>query len=206
MLRVTLKNLFARKLRLVLTSLAVVLGVAFMSGTFVLTDTIGNVFDALFADVNRGVDVAVRSKPAFDTTAGGPGTQQVREPIPESLLGVVEQVPGVRTAQGAVQGYALVAQLKADGTPGDPVARQAPSIGVSWGKDRQLSQAFGGNGRPDVGHRPLAPNQVALDESTATEVGITRSIAPGNTWCGCGLTTKHPSLPQSMAACWRMWG
>jgi putative ABC transport system permease protein len=173
MLRVTLKNLFARKFRLVLTSLAVVLGVAFMSGTFVLTDTIGNVFDDLFADVNRGVDVAVRSKPAFDETAGGPGSQEVRQPIPESLLGVVEQVPGVRAAQGNVQGYALVAELKADGTPGDPVAHQAPSIGVSWGKDRQLSQAFGGDGRPEAGHRPVAPNEVAIDESTAAEVGIT---------------------------------
>lgn len=172
MLRVTLKNLFARKLRLVLTSLAVVLGVAFMSGTFVLTDTIGNVFDGLFADVNRGVDVAVRSKPAFDETAGGPGAQEIRQPIPESLLGVIEQVPGVRAAQGAVQGYALVAEVKPDGTPGDAVARQAPSIGVSWGKDRQLSQAFGGDGRPEAGHRPLAANEVALDESTAAEVGI----------------------------------
>ena len=61
MLRVTLKNLLARKFRLVLTSLAVVLGVAFMAGTFVLTDTLGNVFDELFADVNRGVDVGVRA-------------------------------------------------------------------------------------------------------------------------------------------------
>ncbi|MSO78969.1 MAG: hypothetical protein EXQ79_05125 [Acidimicrobiia bacterium] len=62
MLRVTIKNLFARKFRLVLTSIAVVLGVAFMAGTFVLTDTLGNVFDGLFADVNRGVDVAVRGR------------------------------------------------------------------------------------------------------------------------------------------------
>ena len=63
MLRVTIKSLLGRKFRLVLTSIAVVLGVAFMAGTFVLTDTLGNVFDGLFADVNRGIDVAVRGKP-----------------------------------------------------------------------------------------------------------------------------------------------
>ena len=61
---VTLKNLFAKKLRLVLTSLAVVLGVAFMSGTFVLTDTLGSVFDNLFATTrvdNRSMQSLLKS-------------------------------------------------------------------------------------------------------------------------------------------------
>ena len=54
MWRVTIKGLLAKKFRLVLTSLAVVLGVAFMAGTFVLTDTLGNVFDELFAEHDAG--------------------------------------------------------------------------------------------------------------------------------------------------------
>ncbi len=191
MLRVTLKNLFAKKFRLVLTSLAVVLGVAFMSGTFVLTDTIGQVFDELFADVNRGVDVAVRARPAFDEKAGGPGSQEVREPVsspggptctsqsppdPGSLLETVCGVDGVREAQGSVQGFALVAKLKKNGQPGEPVQPSGPpTLGVTWGADRELSQAFGGDGRAEVGHRPRGPDQVALDEVTAEDAGITKA-------------------------------
>jgi putative ABC transport system permease protein len=56
MFRTTLKTLAARKLRLFTTSFAVLLGVAFMAGTLVLTDTIGKTFDKLFADVNSGTD------------------------------------------------------------------------------------------------------------------------------------------------------
>jgi putative ABC transport system permease protein len=191
LLRVTLKNLSAKKFRLVLTSLAVVLGVAFMSGTFVLTDTIGQVFDELFADVNRGVDVAVRARPAFDEKAGGPGTAEVREPLdspggawcedqapppdPGSLLEAVCGVEKARAAQGAIQGFALVAKLKPNGEIGEPVQRSGPpTIGVSWGPDRQLSQAFGGDGRAEVGHRPRGPDQVAIDETTAEDAGISK--------------------------------
>ncbi len=67
MWRVTIKGLMAKKLRLVLTSIAVVLGVAFMSGTFVLTDTLGSVFDKLFTEATKGVDADVRSKRELDS-------------------------------------------------------------------------------------------------------------------------------------------
>lgn len=172
MRRVTLKNLFARKFRLVLTSLSVVLGVAFMAGTFVLTDTLGNVFDQLFVDVNRGVDVAVRSPAAFEDQ--GPGDLATREPIPESLLGPIREVSGVRgEPEGGVQGYALVVALDARGEPDEAIQSQAPSIGVTWGPDRRLNGAFGGDGLPEAGSRPNGPGEVALDEVTAREAGIT---------------------------------
>ena len=168
---VTLKNLFARKFRLVLTSLSVVLGVAFMAGTFVLTDTLGNVFDQLFVDVNRGVDVAVRSPAAFEEQ--GPTGETTRAPVPERLLDAVREVPGVRAATGGVQGYALVVALDRNGQPDEAIQSQAPSIGVTWGPDRELASAFGGDGRPEVGRRPQGANQVALDEVTAADAGVT---------------------------------
>ncbi len=170
MRRVTLKNLFARKFRLVLTSLSVVLGVAFMAGTFVLTDTLGNVFDQLFVDVNRGVDVAVRSPAAFEEH--GPTGETTREPVPETLLPTVRDVPGIGAAEGGVQGYALVVALDDQGEPGEAIQSQAPSIGVTWGPDRELNQAFGGDGRPEAGTRPKGSGQVALDEVTAGEAGV----------------------------------
>jgi putative ABC transport system permease protein len=174
MLRVTLKNLLARKFRLVLTSIAVMLGVAFMAGTFVLTDTLGNVFDGLFADVNRGIDVAIRGEEPFDETAGGPGTQVVREPLDEDVVELVEQVEGVDIVEGSVAGLVEVVPLER-GKPADEAIRHggSPTIGVTWGPNDELNRAVGGDGRPEVGRRPRAPDEVALDQVTAEEAGIT---------------------------------
>ena len=71
MFQTTLKNLAARKLRLLTTSFAVLLGVAFMAGTLVLTDTIGKTFDGLFAEANDGTDAYVRGELAFDSELMG---------------------------------------------------------------------------------------------------------------------------------------
>ena len=79
MRRVTIKGLLAHKLRFALTALAVMLGVAFMSGTMVLTDTISRTFDNLFADVNRGTDAYVRSAQSLSSGFG----ERKRGPDPE---------------------------------------------------------------------------------------------------------------------------
>ena len=67
MFRITLGGLLAHKVRYALTALAVLLGVAFMAGTLVLTDTIGRTFDGLFADIYRGTSAVVRAPEAFTT-------------------------------------------------------------------------------------------------------------------------------------------
>src|SRR5512145_2245934 len=105
MLRVTVKSLLARKLRLLLTALAVVLGVAFVSGTLVLGDTLNSTFDKLFATAYSGADVGVRGKSAFDVnvTEGGDPTQS-RPPVPADLLDDVRAVDGVRDARGDSSG------------------------------------------------------------------------------------------------------
>ena len=97
MLKAILKGLLARKLRLLLTALSITLGVAFVAGTFVLTDTMSYTFDRLFDDVTQGVDVTIRS----DTPIAGLG-----EPVPESMVEEIERVDGVETAEGSVTGLA----------------------------------------------------------------------------------------------------
>ena len=124
--RVTLKNLFAKKFRLVLTSLAVVLGVAFMSGTFVLTDTLGSVFDNLFATTTQGVDAVVRGKEPFKSQ-GRTNADSTRPPVPDSLVPVVRRTPGVADAQGNLLRYALVEDRN-----GQAIQNQAPAFGVAW--------------------------------------------------------------------------
>src|SRR5580693_3264023 len=96
MWKVVVQGLLAHKLRLALTALAIVLGVTFISGTFVLTDTLHNTFTTLFGHVYENVDFEVR---ATATLSGGNGnTQAVRKVIPESIAATVRRIPGVEYA------------------------------------------------------------------------------------------------------------
>src|SRR2546425_10217905 len=130
MWRATIKGLLVHKLPLGLTSLAIVLGVAFVSGTFILTDTMGRAFDDLFATANKGVAVEVTGKPKFEASQFG-ATAGAAERVPASLLKTIQQVPGVRAAEGGIAGYAQLIDKhgKAIGTGGEP------TFGVSWTTD-----------------------------------------------------------------------
>src|SRR4051812_43965017 len=100
----TIRSLLAHKLRLALTAFSVVLGVAFVAGTLVLTDTMNSTFDSLFGEANKNTAVAVRAKAAFSTEDGS----DQRGNIPAGLLDDVKRVEGVKEAVGVVEGYAQV--------------------------------------------------------------------------------------------------
>ncbi len=94
MFRVTVKNLLAHKLRLVLSGLAVVLGVAFVAGTLVFADTLGKTFRDLFDQVNSDVTIQpVDEVGSGEPVAGG-------RTVPENLVGKVAEIPGVHAAEG----------------------------------------------------------------------------------------------------------
>ena len=80
MTRVALAGLLGRKLRAALTAIAIVLGVAMISGTFILTDSIDNAFNSIFTDVRQGSNVVVSGKPAFDLgdQSGAPRRRSTR--------------------------------------------------------------------------------------------------------------------------------
>ena len=150
MWKVTVKGLLAHKLRLALTGLAIVLGVTFISGTLVLTDTLHNTFNTLFGHIYQNVDFEVRAKAAFNSNTAGGGAQ--RKPIPESLLAPVQHVPGVAYAAGNVSGYAqfVAPDGKAVSTGG------APTIGLSFDPNPQLSSL-----QLDHGSAPTTPQRGA---------------------------------------------
>jgi putative ABC transport system permease protein len=155
MLRATVKSLLARKLRLVLTALAVVFGVAFTAGTFVLTDTALKSFDDLFGNAYAGTDVVVQGTSAFSSSAGGGGLTQ--EPVPESLLPDVQAVDGVGEAQGVVTSQAAII----DPASGDQ---------ISSGGAPQLANSYDSTVTPVAsGTAPSGPDQVAIDVETATD-------------------------------------
>jgi putative ABC transport system permease protein len=103
MLKVTLKGLLGRKLRLVLTSLAIVIGVAMVSGTYVLTDTINAGIHSLFGVAYEKSDAVVSGKAAFGTTA------TLQQPaFPASTLERIDKLPGVEAAGGDVRARAEI--------------------------------------------------------------------------------------------------
>src|ERR1700750_2608898 len=101
MLRLSTKNILAHKRRLIGTALSVIIGIAFLAGTFVFTDTIKRTFDNLFANVFKNTDVYVRSHQKIDQDFG----QTARPRIPESIIQQVAGVPGITEASGSVQGF-----------------------------------------------------------------------------------------------------
>jgi len=158
--RATLKSLLAKKLRLVLTALSIVLGVGFMAGTYVLTDTMAKAFDEVFETASADTDILVRSESAFSATAQGPGGgggSEGRQPVQEAVLEDVLAVEGVAMAHGDVQGYAQFV---------DPETNEAiggfgpPTIGLSWDPDSSVLTIRDGRA-------PEAYGEVAVDAATA---------------------------------------
>ena len=115
MWRTALRNVAGHKLRLAATALAVTLGVAFMAGTLVLTDTISKTFDGLFADAYGGTDAVVRATAAFESPDGF----DERGRVDVGLVDLVAGVDGVAAAAGNVFGYAQVVDRSGEAM-GDP--------------------------------------------------------------------------------------
>ncbi|MCW2605698.1 MAG: hypothetical protein JWO60_391 [Frankiales bacterium] len=157
MLRATLRSLLSRKLRLLLSALAVVLGVSFVSGAFVLTDTLGKVFDDLFTRVNDKTAVQVQGEELF---AGDGGTS--RTPVPASLLSALARVDGVAAVTGDVSGYAQVVKKS-----GKAYTTQGPALGQNWDPEPATSPYT-----LRTGAGPVRPQDVALDAGTAGKTGF----------------------------------
>jgi putative ABC transport system permease protein len=100
MLKVALKGILGRKLRAVLTALAIVLGVAMISGTFILTDTIKGAFNTIFTVSYKNADAVISGKTAF--TNNGNGSPIQAPSLPASLLVKVKALSDVQAAQGSV--------------------------------------------------------------------------------------------------------
>jgi ABC-type antimicrobial peptide transport system permease subunit len=127
--RVALAGLLGRKLRTVLTAIAIVLGVAMVTGTYILTDSIKGAYNGIFTEIYRGTDATVTGKAAFDLSSGSATTAP---PFDESLLGKVRDLPDVQDAVGGVGGIANLV-----GHDGKVITfGGAPHLGFSVDPDR----------------------------------------------------------------------
>ncbi|HXZ99970.1 MAG TPA: FtsX-like permease family protein [Candidatus Binatia bacterium] len=153
MLKVSLRSLLSHKLRLALTATAIVLGVTFVAGTLILTDTIRNTFQGVLSNVDRGVAVEVRGRPLVGETSS-------YLPVPTSLLATIRAVSGVQDAVGLVstRGIALIENGKViTGRVG------VATLGGNWIADQQLSPYRLASGSP-----PQAADDMVIDQATAT--------------------------------------
>lgn len=158
MIRAALRSLLARKLRLVMSTFAIVLGVAFVVGTLIFSDTLNRSFTALFASTVG--DVVVR--PVGGTTeAGGPSSAT----LPAALVDELAALPGAARADGnvtAIGVYVVDSDGKAVGGYGPP----------ALGLNDNDAPAAGGEGLALVaGESPVGPDELALDQVTAESAG-----------------------------------
>lgn len=155
MLRATLKSLLARKLRLVLSGLAVLLGVMFVSGSFVLTDALGRSFDNMFSSAMAETDVLVAADPAID----------VSELEGESVPGLLRTAD--RDTVTAVPGVAgVVGEVQADGAR---VIGADGKVVTSFGPPRFGANWTGETGGLELreGRGPSADDEIAINVTLA---------------------------------------
>jgi putative ABC transport system permease protein len=157
---VALRALWGRKLRTFLTAFAIVLGVATVSGTYVLTDSISHAFDSIFSTIYRGTDAVITGKSAFDLSSDS----GVQDPsFNESLLPKVLALPGVDDAVGGVGGEAQLI-----GSNGKVIQfGGAPNIGFSIDPEKPRFNSI----VKKEGEWP-GDGEVAVDTSTASKKDI----------------------------------
>jgi putative ABC transport system permease protein len=156
-LKLALKGLLTRKMRSVLTGFAVVIGVAFVVGTLVFTDTIDASFKNLFERTQKGVDVEVESRQAVKADFSAPPT------MPASVLDEVKAAPGVDVAEGSVTADGTLLDKK-----GEPIVSGGPpTLIVSISGEKAFQVLEYPSGGP-----PQGAGEVALDRGTAKKFGF----------------------------------
>jgi putative ABC transport system permease protein len=165
--RALFRSMLAHRLRLVLTGLAIALGVAFMSGSFVFSSTLTSSLDSLFAQASTGTDVQVtHTMPSGSTITGSPA-----QPVPAGVLTTIRGVPGVADADGQTSDQAVL--LGRDGKP----LPGSFGVALSWPADTPFQATFSNR----TGQPPAGPGQVMIDRGSARKghyaVGDTIGIA-----------------------------
>ena len=172
MLLVLWRGLFARKVRVALTAMAIALGVTLMAGTYILTDTIDSSFSSIFHVANQGSVVVITAKSVLGTN-----TPPQRSPINDEMLAKVRTVPGVAQAAGGVLAPATL--LSTSGAELDP---KSPAF---------VASDFLGHSRPflrSVGGSPLGPVRWPL--MRRRRAGTATSSVTAWSWLG----TARPSV------------
>jgi putative ABC transport system permease protein len=164
MFKLTRRSLWEHKRRLVLTLVAIMLGVGFMAGTFVLSDTMDQAFDDLFAEGSEKVDAQVQGEVLFSDPFGGMGDQ--RKLLDASLLDQVRAVDGVAEAEPFVITIGFGASNRVLGSDGEAIgaSQGPPTLIENWYDNDQLSAYDLTQGRGPESDDEIALNVAAVEE------------------------------------------
>ncbi len=173
MFKVTWRNLLARKVRLMLSAFAIVLGVAFVSGTMIFTDAMGGAFDDIIEGSTADVEIAYKGAGDFDS-------MQDNRTIPASVVTDLERLPEVESAhpQNVLQSVYIIGRSgKVVGGSGPPGLAFNPTTATSMNGNRILVTA--------EGELPDGPGEIAIDVDAAKkadyDIGDTVTLATGST-------------------------
>jgi putative ABC transport system permease protein len=161
-LGLAVRGLVAHKLRASLTAVAILFGVAMIAGTLMLSDSVNQSFDDIFATTTQGIDVDVRAKQEIETGFDLPESGAA---LPEGLIKKVEAVDGVESASGGIADSASIAILDENGDRIGPPQGGPPHIVNSV-----APEPFSPNTYLD-GSEPQSDDEVGLDSVTADEEG-----------------------------------
>ena len=164
MIRVALRGLSGRKFRTLLTALAIVLGVAMMSGAYVLTDTIDKAFNAIFVESYADTDAVISGK---ESGISFEGEQAPAAPIPEEILDQVREVDGVELATGSVTDF-QTKLLKPDGEAIDTGGAPSFAFGIDTAPEYDR---FNPLNLVD-GRWPSGSGELAIDEGVADDESL----------------------------------
>ncbi|MEE1813848.1 ABC transporter permease [Streptomyces sp. SP18ES09] len=159
-LRLARSSLRAHRRRFLGTFAAVLLGVAFLTGTLVMGDTLRASFDSMFTSATRGTDAVVRSSTTVTAPGEGQGT---RGPVDAALADRLATLPGVAAAAPRIEGAGQL--LAADGTPVG--GKGPPTLAGNWIEDPALNPY-----RLAEGHAPHAPGEVVVNRGAAKAAGL----------------------------------
>jgi putative ABC transport system permease protein len=158
--RVAVRGLMGRKVRAALTAIAIVIGVAMVSGTFVLTDTIKAAFSTVFTTVYQNTDAVITGKSAISTNNNN-GNSPTTPSLPASLLTQVRALPQVAEASGSISDTAQLV-----GRNGKVISSGgAPGLAFSYSPAGQHFNPL----KLTSGSFPSAPNEIDIDSSTASK-------------------------------------
>ncbi|MFK4688350.1 ABC transporter permease [Streptomyces pristinaespiralis] len=159
-LRLSRTSLRAHRRRFAGTFTAVLLGVAFLTGTLVMGDTLRASFDSLFASATGGTDAVVRSSDVVTVSGEAQGT---RQPVRTDLVARIERTPGVAAAEPDIRGAGQLI-----GSDGEPVGGQGPpTVAGNWIQDRELNPY-----RLAEGRAPAASGEVVINRGAAEAGGL----------------------------------
>ncbi len=164
MWRATLSSLMTHKLRLALTTLAIVLGVAFVSGTLIYTDTVRSTFDTVFGETTAAVDLNVRGVSQLADAQGGTQFEVQTPAVPGEVADRIAGVAGVAAIERNVEGFAQLVDAE-----GNPIGggQGPPTLGFNAPAVEALAPSELRDGR-----YPTAAGEVAIDAATARSNGF----------------------------------